>query len=164
MTDQQKPTTGLGDPDSILNGILPRDNIVWQVDTIEDYLSFVRPCAEAARENGHRLIYFRFAHHVQLLPDDFGAEIHRLRPEDGFEAFISRIHGVIEEAGRGARYILDCLSELAGDWYSDQMLGYLFMLTCPYLYDLETITYFALVWNHHSDRAILFGCWSHSSF
>ncbi|MFH1743273.1 MAG: PEP/pyruvate-binding domain-containing protein, partial [bacterium] len=35
----------------------------------------------------------------------------------------------------------------------DQMLGNFFMLTCPYLYDLETIAYFALLRNHHSFHA-----------
>ena len=51
-------------------------------------------------------------------------------------------------------YVFDCLSELAADWYSDQMLGNFFMLTCPYLYDLETVAYFALFRNSHSSRAI----------
>ncbi|MCX5771451.1 MAG: pyruvate, phosphate dikinase, partial [Candidatus Hydrogenedentes bacterium] len=33
------------------------------------------------------------------------------------------------------------------------MLGNFFMLTCPYLYDLETITYFALLRDNHSIHA-----------
>jgi hypothetical protein len=45
------------------------------------------------------------------------------------------------------------LSDLAADWYSDQMLGNFFMLTCPYLYDLETVAYFALLRGHHSFHA-----------
>ncbi|MFN2169484.1 MAG: PEP/pyruvate-binding domain-containing protein, partial [Anaerolineae bacterium] len=35
----------------------------------------------------------------------------------------------------------------------DQMLANFFMLTCPYLFDLETVAYFALFRNHHSARA-----------
>jgi pyruvate,water dikinase len=147
-------TTGLPGLDEVLKGILPGDNIVWQVDSIDNYLAFVKPYIEAARESGRRLIYFRFASHDPLVPEDFGADIHHLDPVDGFEAFIDKIHGVIEQAGRGAFYVFDCLSELAADWYSDQMLGNFFMLTCPYLYDLETVTYFALFRNHHSQRAI----------
>ena len=46
------------------------------------------------------------------------------------------------------------MSELAADWYSDSMLGNFFTLTCPYLYDLETVAYFALFRNYHSSRAI----------
>jgi hypothetical protein len=146
-------TTGVRGLDGLLKGVLPGDNIVWQVDAIEDYLAFATPYCEAAKRSGRRLIYFRFAKHQPLLPDDFGAEIHHLEPEDGFESFIADIHRVIEEAGRGTFYVFDCLSDLAVDWYSDQMLGNFFMLTCPYLYDLETVTYFGLLRNRHSSRA-----------
>ncbi len=34
------------------------------------------------------------------------------------------------------------------------MLGNFFSLTCPYLYDLETVTYFALFRNYHSPHAL----------
>jgi len=146
-------TTGIRGLDGLLKGVLPGDNIVWQVDAIEDYLAFAAPYCEAARRSGRRLIYFRFARHQPLLPADFGAEIRRLQPEDGFESFIAGIHRVIEEAGRGTFYLFDCLSDLAADWYSDQMLGNFFMLTCPYLYDLETVTYFGLLRGRHSVHA-----------
>jgi hypothetical protein len=76
-----------------------------------------------------------------------------LDPGDGFEPFLSAIHKTIEQSGRGAYYVFDCLSDLVADWYSDQMLGNFFMLTCPYLYDLETIAYFALMRGHHSFHA-----------
>src|SRR5512137_2028180 len=33
------------------------------------------------------------------------------------------------------------------------MVGNFFMLTCPYVYDLETITYFALLRDYHSIHA-----------
>ncbi len=146
-------TTGVRGLDGLLKGVLPGDNIVWQVDAIDDYLAFATPYCKAARDSGRRLIYFRFAKHQPLLPGDFGAEIHHLKPEAGFENFIADIHRVIEAAGRGTFYVFDCLSDLAVDWYSDQMLGNFFMLTCPYLYDLETVTYFGLLRNRHSSRA-----------
>ncbi|HEY6097175.1 MAG TPA: PEP/pyruvate-binding domain-containing protein, partial [Candidatus Deferrimicrobium sp.] len=53
-----------------------------------------------------------------------------------------------------AFYVFDCLSDLAADWYSDLMLGNFFMVTCPYLFDLETITYFALFRDCHSFEAV----------
>ena len=124
-------TTGVTGLDGMLKGILPGDNIVWQVDTIEDYLAFATPYCEAARRSERRLIYFRFARHAPLLPAGVGAEVHELHPEAGFESFIADIHHVIKEAGWGAFYVFDCLSDLAADWYSDQMLGNFFMLTCP---------------------------------
>ena len=149
-----KPTTGLPGLDRILKGLIPGDNIVWQVDDMSDYRSFVIPYAAEASARGLPLVYFRFASHPPLLDAASGAEIHEVQPEAGFEAFIDTIHRVIERAGRGAYYVFDCLSELAGDWYSDQMLGNFFMLTCPYLYDLETIAYFALLRDNHSAQAI----------
>lgn len=146
-------TTGLPGLDRVLKGLLWGDNIVWQMDSVEDYLAFVQPYCEAALRNQRKLVYFRFADHKPLLPSDSEAEIHELHPEDGFETFIAEVHRVIENAGRGAFYVFDCLSDLIVDWYSDQMLGNFFMLTCPYLYDLETVTYFGLLRNHHSSYA-----------
>ncbi|MGB9602306.1 MAG: PEP/pyruvate-binding domain-containing protein [Limisphaerales bacterium] len=60
---------------------------------------------------------------------------------------------MIESAGRGAFYVFDCLSDLAADWFSDRMLGNFFRIICPYLYELETIAYFALQKNFHSFHA-----------
>lgn len=152
-TQDTRLSTGLLGLDKVLKGLIPGDNVVWQVESIEDYIAFVEPYCASAKLSGRKLVYFRFASHRPLLPKDFGAEVHELVPEQGFETFISEIHKVIERSGRGAFYVFDCLSELAGDWYSDQMLGNFFMLTCPYLFDMETITYFALFKNRHSSNA-----------
>ena len=146
-------TSGLPGLDRVLKGVMPGDNIVWQIDHIEDYQALVLPYAEAARRQGQRLIYFRFAAHPQLLPDDFGAEIQRPRPELGFEQFTTDVHDVIGEAGLGAIYVFDCLSDLAAIWRSEQMLGNFFMLTCPRLFDLETVTYFAIRRHVHASFA-----------
>ncbi|MFC1584863.1 PEP/pyruvate-binding domain-containing protein [Fibrobacterota bacterium] len=142
-------TSGLPDLDRMLKGIMAGDNIVWQVDAITDYIPFARPFCEAAQRDGRKLIYFRFADHAPIVPQKNNAEIHRLHPEKGFEVFISEIFDVIEKSGKGAFYVFDSLSELAADWYSDRMLGNFFMLTCPYLYDYDTVTYFALLRNYH---------------
>jgi pyruvate,water dikinase len=147
-------TTGLPGLDRVLNGILPGDNIVWQVDTIGGYLAMVEPFCRAGLQSGRKVVYFRFASHPPLVGPDSGAEIHELDPAEGFETFIAKIHAVIEDAGRGTLYVFDCMSELAADWYSDSMLGNFFTLTCPYLYDLETVAYFALFRNYHSSKAI----------
>lgn len=147
-------STGIPDLDHTIRGVLAGDNIVWQVDDIAEYRAFVTPYAEAAQENGRILIYFRFARHEPLLPSGLATEVHELDPQIGFEGFIARIHEVIRRVGKGAFYVFDCLSCLAVDWYSDQMLGNFFMLTCPYLFDLETVTYFALFRNYHTQRAI----------
>ena len=147
-------STGLPSFDRILQGIRAGDNIVFQVGSIQDYIPFIGPYAQDALKKGRKLIYFRFARHEELLPPDSGAEVHRLHPEVGFETFTSEIHRVIEKAGRGAFYIFDCLSDLAVDWYSDLMLGNFFKVTCPYLFEMDTVTYFALLRQRHSFHAV----------
>jgi hypothetical protein len=154
MSDGTTLTTGLPGLDRALKGILPGDNVVWQVDAIEDYAAVVAPYCRAGLQLGRRVIHFRFASHPSVIPKDCPVEVHELNPAEGFETFIATIHAVIENAGRGAMYVFDCMSELAADWYSDPMLGNFFMLTCPYLYDLETVAYFAIFRNCHSSRAI----------
>jgi len=148
------PGTGLPDLDRVLRGLRPGDNVVWQVDAVEDYPAFVGPFVEAALASGRKLVYFRFARHEPLVAPGRGAEIHRLDPGVGFESFTASIHRVIEEAGRGACYVFDCLSDLAAGWYSDLMLGNFFRVTCPYLFELDTVTYFALLRDRHSQEAV----------
>jgi len=126
-------STGLSGLDGLLTGLIAGDNVVWQVASIQDYVSFVEPYCRSATAGGRRLVYFRFAKHPPLVPAGSGAEVRELRPEASFEAFVSDIHRTIERAGRGGYYLFDMLSELAVDWYSDQMRGNFFMLTCPYL-------------------------------
>ncbi|NLC71453.1 MAG: pyruvate, phosphate dikinase [Desulfuromonadaceae bacterium] len=145
--------TGIETLDRILGGLLPGDNVVWQVDTVDDYASFVGPYLEKGKRSGRPVIYFRFARHQILIPEHLTVETHFLNPEDGFESFLAHIHRVIEKVGKRAFYVFDCLSDLLADWYSDQMLANFFVLTCPYLYDMESIAYFAVIRNHHSFRA-----------
>ena len=146
-------STGLPGLDRMLKGLIPGDNIVWQVGNVGDYRPFIEPYCRWAREHGQRLIYFRFAKHEPVVPDGVGAAVHSLHPEEGFEAFITEIHKAIQANGRGGYYVFDCLSDLAVDWNSDQMLGNFFRLTCPYLFDVEAIAYFAVLQNYHSTHA-----------
>lgn len=147
-------TTGLPGLDKVLKGLLPGDNIVWQVETVADYKALVLPLAEAARKANRRLIYFRFASHEQLIPKGFGAEIYAPNPHLGFESFVTQVHKVIESAGREAVFVFDCLSELASLWLADQMLGNFFLLTGPRLQELEAVTYFAMYRNYHASFAL----------
>ena len=146
-------STGLPGLDGLLKGLMAGDNVVWQVESVRDYAPFVGPYCEKAAAQGRRVAYFRFAKHEALVPDGLDVDTHVLHPEAGFEAFLDEIHRTIQEAGRGAFYVFDCLSELAVDWYSDRMVGNFFKLTCPYLYDLETIAYFAVLRDYHSFHA-----------
>lgn len=147
-------SAGLPALDGVLKGLMPGDNVVWQVDSIGDYIPFVEPFIKDAIRNHRKLIYFRFSKHPPLMEGNAsGVEIHTMDPSAGFENFISAIFDVIEKTGKGAYYLFDNLSDLAADWFSDRMLSNFFSLTCPYLYDYETVSYFALLRNRHSVHA-----------
>ena len=146
-------TTGLPQLDAALCGILAGDNVVWNVDDVEQYRKIARPYAEAAKRDGRKLVYFRFARHERIVPEGFCEEC-RLDAAAGFEVFLHKIHEVVGAHGLGAYYLFDCLSDLATNWCSDAMLGNFFLLTCPYLYRLETIAYFGLLRGRHSRHAV----------
>ena len=147
-------STGLRGLDKILKGVLPGDNVVWQVDRLEDYQSLVTPFIAEAVTTGRPVVYFHFASGAPLIPASPDVITRTFSPKDGFDPFLGNIHETIRDAGRGAHYVFDSISELANCWYSDVMLGNFFKLTCPYLFDLETLAYFALFRNHHSAYAI----------
>ncbi|WP_045211335.1 PEP/pyruvate-binding domain-containing protein [Desulfonatronovibrio magnus] len=146
-------STGISGLDKSLNGLRTGDNVVWQIDSIEDYIMFVLPYSDYCQFNKIPLIYIRFARHKPLLRDDKVTAVYRLNPQQGFEKFIFTIHSLIREHGKGCCYVFDCLSNLSSDWHSDRMLGNFFMLTCPYLGSMDTIAYFALQRNRHSFHA-----------
>ncbi len=149
-----EPSTGLPALDEVLGGLRLGDNVVWQVESVDDYRPLVAAFVARAATEGRRLVYFRFARHAPLVAPGPSVTVHTLSAALGFESFTAAIHAAIEEAGPGTFHVFDCLSDLAADWYSDLMLGNFFMVTCPYLYELDTVTYFALHRESHSSEAV----------
>lgn len=147
-------TTGLPGLDHVLRGLCPGDNVVWGVDSMDDYRRLVVPYEQAARACGRRVVYFRFAQHEPLFPRRLGLDTHRIDPQLGFERFVRAVHRVIEQTGPGAVYIFDSISALGDAWFSDSELGNFFVLTCPRLRDFQTFTYFALERDGHSIHAV----------
>jgi hypothetical protein len=147
-------SSGIPALDGVLHGLIRGDNVVWQLEELDDYVHFLLPFCRNANREGKPLIYFRFAQHHHLLPDDIEARCVTLDAQAGFEPFIAAIFNVIEEAGPGACYVFDCLSDLSVDWYSDRMLGNFFMLACPYLFIFDTIAYFMLSKHQHTPFAV----------
>ncbi len=145
-------SSGIPALDKILQGIVQGDNVVFQVDKIENYIPFVHAFSRNASNEGKDIIYFRFAEHVFLLPEDINARVYDVNPEMGFEYFIAQIIDIIDHHGYGACYVFDSLSELSVGWYSNPMLGNFFMLICPYLYELKTVTLFALFRHYHDSK------------
>ena len=126
------------------------DNVVWQISELEEFRAFAEPFARQAVADGRNVIYIRFAQHEPLLRDLSGIHVARFNPDEGFEPFTVAIHEEITRQGRDAFYVFDCLSELQSVWYTDLMMGNFFRVTCPYLFELDTVAYFPLIRGRHS--------------
>ena len=151
---KQFVSSGLAGLDAILEGLRIGDNVVWRVDSIEDYRAFVAPYVAAAMASGRRVVYIRFASHAPVVQDDAVSAVYRLDAFRGFEAFTVHLHTIIGNEGTGVFYVFDCLSDLLDAWATDSMVGNFFRVTCPYLFDLRTVAYFALERGAHSFSTI----------
>ena len=147
-------STGLKGLDEILSGLNKGDNVVWQVDGIEDFKRLVTPYVTKALEDGRKIVYMRFAHHPPLIQPDNKIKIYTLDALSGFESFSTQVHEIITDEGPEAYYVFDSLSDLLSAWATDLMIGNFFKITCPYLFELDTIAYFALMRSKHSFKTI----------
>ena len=140
--------------DALLDSIRLGDNVVWQVDDVEEFRIFAEPFVRQAVRDKRDVIYIRFAQHDPVIKDLSGVTVRRFNPDEGFEAFTVAIHNEITLHGKDAFYVFDCLSELQSVWYTDLMMGNFFRVTCPYLFELDTVAYFPLLRGRHSFDAV----------
>ncbi len=150
----QSVASGLPPLDQVLQGIRLGDNVVWQVDRLEDYTLFAEPFARQAIRDGRRTIYFRFAPHPPILPAIEGLTTIEVSPHAGFDAFSGNLNHIIEAEGKEVFYIFDNLSALVVEWATDELLANFFQVTCPFLFELDTVAYFALTRGRHSHKAV----------
>lgn len=154
MAAFDKICSGYPQMDRILDYIRLGDNVVWQISELDEFCMFAEPFARRAVSDGRNVIYIRFAQHEPVLKDLNGIKVREFDPEEGFEAFTVAIHKEITCQGREAFYVFDCLSELQSVWYTDLMMGNFFRVTCPYLFELDTVAYFPLIRGRHSFDAV----------
>lgn len=154
MTTHPRTTTGLQSLDDVLDGLRLGDNVVWVVDDVADYRAFVAAFVASALADHRHLVYLRFASHAPLVDASQGAVVYDLDAYRGFESFAARVHQIITQHGRETFYVFDCLSDLLGAWATDLMIGNFFRVTCPYLYELDTVAYFAVLSAAHSNQTI----------
>ncbi|MBN2420355.1 MAG: PEP/pyruvate-binding domain-containing protein [Deltaproteobacteria bacterium] len=147
-------STGWESLDNIIDYLRRGDNVVWQVDDIDAYRKLVSYFVNNAITTGERLVYIKFARHAPLIPPRRNVKVYTLDVSEGFESFTTRIHSIITKEGRDTFYVFDSLSDLLFEWATDMMIVNFFFVTCPYLYELNTIAYFAIIRNHHSYKAI----------
>lgn len=148
--DDMRVSTGLPGLDDVLDGLRIGDNVVWRVTDLDDYRRFVTPFIESAASAGRRIIYLRFGQHPPLVSAKANIHIENIDALGGFEAFTGKVWRLIEEHGRGAFYVCDCLSDLLNAWATDAMVGNFFRVVCPFLFELDTVAWFALYPDRHS--------------
>ncbi len=136
--------------DKALDSIRLGDNVVWQISDIDEYAYFVEPLVKQAIGGKRNILYLRFAHHQSLLKPRKGLKIIKLNASQGFESFTVAVHEIIAKEGKEALYVFDSLSELQAAWSADLMMGNFFVVTCPYLFELDTVAYFGIVRGKHS--------------
>lgn len=136
--------------DEVFDYIRMGDNVVWQVSTLDEYRLFAEAFAKQSLKDGRNLIYMHYARHESMFSPQPGLKVYEFDPMLGFEPFTVDIYNRITEEGEGAFYIFDCLSELQVAWHTDQMMGNFFRVTCPYLYELNTVAYFPIIRGRHS--------------
>jgi pyruvate,water dikinase len=146
--------SGLPQLDSLLQGLRHGDNVVWQVDQLEDYPYFAKAFAKQVIGDGYNCVYLSFAAHSPILEPTPGLAIIRIDPGPGFDYFVGEVHRVIEERGRKCCYIFDNLSDLVDEWATDELLANFFQVTCPYLFQIEAVAYFALRRGQHGHSTI----------
>lgn len=150
----ERASTGLSGLDKILDQLRMGDNVVWQVDSIDDYRYFVQYLVQQGLKEKRKIIYMRFGQHPEVIPAQAGVKVYRLDANAGFEAFSAEVHNIATAEGEGAYYIFDCLSDLLSAWATDLMIGNFFKVTCPYLFELNTIAYFTVLRNRNSYQTI----------
>jgi len=154
MTPYPRVSTGMNGLNEILGYLQMGDNVVLQVDSIEDYKKFVDPYVETALARNQRLVYMRFANHPALLETNKQIKVYKLNANKGFESFSTQVHNIVRDEGRDVFYVFDCLSDLLLAWATDLMIGNFFVITCPYLFELNTVAYFAILRSRHSFKTV----------
>ena len=177
MAPFERAKSGIPGLDKALDNIRLGDNVVWNVTNLYEFSYFVDPYVKQAKEDNRNLIYIRFANHpplIDMTEEDFrlleieqnnpdsefcmierdGIKIYLVNPYNQFETFTLEVHRIIEKEGFDAFYVFDCLSDLQAVWSTDLMMGNFFKVTCPFLFDLDTVAFFPIIRGRHSYDAI----------
>lgn len=149
MAAHGRISTGTPGLDEVIDGLRLGDNVVWQVDAVADYREAVDAFVARTLDDGRRLVYVRFGDHEPLVSDPRAVRVD-VDASEGFERFATDVHELVAGEGPGVFYVFDALTDLLRYWHSDLMIGNFFKVTCPFLYELDTIAYFALRRDEHT--------------
>lgn len=155
MLTYDSVSTGMKGFDKAIDMLRFGDNVVWQVDSINDYKYVVNTYIKQAKQDDRRLVYIRFGKHEPVIDDLEKIKVYEIDSELGFEDFTTSVHKIIGNEGNKVFYIFDSLTDLQQCWYTDLMTTNFFKVTCPYLNHLGNIAYFALIKNAHNNETIV---------
>ena len=142
--------SGIPEMDKALDHIRLGDNVVWRVSSLEEFHLFADRFLEQAIKDHRKIIYVRFASHPPITEERPEIKTVHIELSHRFETFSVAIHNLIAEEGYDAFYVFDCLSELPTAWATDLMMGNFFRVTCPFLFQLDTVAFFPLIRGRHS--------------
>ena len=154
MAAFERVKSGISQMDTALDSIRLGDNVVWRVSDLSEFRLFMEPYVRQAVEDHRNIIYFRFASHDPLIEDCPEIKTVNIPLSHRFETFTIDIHNRIEEEGKDAFYVFDCLSELQAAWATDLMMGNFFRVTCPFLFILDTVAFFPIIRGKHSVQSV----------
>ncbi|MBQ6364386.1 MAG: phosphoenolpyruvate synthase [Lachnospiraceae bacterium] len=154
MAAFERVKCGIPELDQALDNIRLGDNVVFRVSDLSEFRLFLDPYLDQAIRDRRQIIYVRFASHPPLTEGHPEIRTVHIELSHRFETFTVAIHNLIAEAGRDAFYVFDCLSELQTAWATDLMMGNFFRVTCPFLFQLDTVAFFPLIRGRHSAQAI----------
>ena len=154
MAAFERIKSGIPELDTAFDNIRLGDNVVWRVSDLSQFLLFMEPYIDQAKKDKRNIIYFRFASHEPLITECPEVKMITVPLSHRFETFTVEIHNAIEQEGKDAFYVFDCLSELQAAWATDLMMGNFFRVTCPFLFILDTVAFFPIIRGKHSVEAV----------
>lgn len=154
MSAFERIKSGIASLDKVLDNIRLGDNVVMQVTCLDDFKRMVEPFVKQAIEDKRNIIYVRFSRNNPILQPQEGLKIYELNTNQGFESFTVEVHEIIAREGVHAFYVFECLSDLQVAWSTDLMMGNFFCVTCPFLFELDTVAYFPVLRGHHDFATI----------
>ena len=113
MSEPTKISTGIEGLDHALDSLRTGDNVVWQINSLADYIYVANRFVMNIARAGKRIVYFRFGEHVEVVDADAlaasgaNAKKYELDAHIGFESFTVAVHRIIRQEGKGVFYIFD---------------------------------------------------------
>jgi Nif-specific regulatory protein len=182
-----RPTTGVPAIDRLIGGVLPGDNLVWEVDSAAPVDRFVLSFLAACEAQQSPVVYVSFNRSPQTVASTYAGPMSagRFTLVDCFssgkgendEAFLDffqsgnqgscravqaenpadpeKLHeqltSIAAETGSSGRYVFDSLTGMLDLWREEDVVLRFFGHLCPRLYDLNTVAYWLLEKDAHSE-------------